>query len=106
MLFRHRDRVTQRSLAPDVYFTDGRGLFRVVAVLASAGSMLASIEDCLTLETAEYTAAELKTMPLRLVRGSRVDGRTEPRGASVTSVSHAFPVDHDVREVEHDFDRI
>jgi hypothetical protein len=43
--------VSSERLAPDSYVTDGKRLLRVVSHFeADAGSMFASLEDCLTLE--------------------------------------------------------
>jgi hypothetical protein len=106
MFFRRRDRVKPRQFVPGVYLTDGRSLFQVTSVLVGRGSMLVSIEDCLTLETRDYAAVELKAMPLRLLSGKLLDGGGRPECASVRPPSHPLQIDHDIREAEHDLDRI
>ena len=61
-------RETVERCAPGVYLTDGRDLFRVVSRLgAESGRMLASLEDCRTLDVCHYTPDELYRMQLRLV---------------------------------------
>jgi hypothetical protein len=56
-------------LVPDGYVTDGKRLLRVVSHFeADAGSMFASLEDCLTLEVRPYSPGELTAMRLRSVR--------------------------------------
>lgn len=67
---RHRI-VTMPSerLVPDSYVTDGERLLRVVSRFeADAGSVFASLEDCLTLEVHPYSSGELSGMRLRPVR--------------------------------------
>jgi hypothetical protein len=59
---RRRRRAKQRRLAPGSYLTDGQKLFRVNSLLVSGASMLATIEDCLTLETRSCSATELDRM--------------------------------------------
>lgn len=61
-LTRRRRRAKQRRLAPGSYLTDGQNLFRVNSLLVSGASMLATIEDCLTLETRSCSATELDRM--------------------------------------------
>jgi hypothetical protein len=61
-------RETVEDCVPGVYLTDGRDLFRVVSRLGSdGGRMLASLEDCVTLEVSHYTPDELYRMQLRRV---------------------------------------
>jgi hypothetical protein len=52
--------------------TDGRRLFRVVSQFAFAGDhVVASLEDCLTLDVRAYSPDELHAMGLRAVRTGR-----------------------------------
>jgi hypothetical protein len=52
------------------YVTDDRRLFRVVSQFAFAGDhVVASLEDCRTLEVRDYSPGELHAMGLRAVRG-------------------------------------
>lgn len=54
------------------YVTDGRRLFRVVSQFAFAGDhVVASLEDCLTLDVRAYSPDELHAMGLRAVRTGR-----------------------------------
>ena len=56
-------------LTADSYFTDGKRLLRVVSRFeADAGSMFASLEDCLTLDVRPYSPGELRAMRLQMVR--------------------------------------
>ncbi len=51
------------------YVTDGQRLFRVVSQFAFAGDhVVASLEDCLTLDVRAYAPGELHAMGLRPVR--------------------------------------
>ncbi len=51
------------------YVTDGRRLFRVVSQFVFAGDhLVASLEDCLTLDVRAYSPDELHAMGLRAVR--------------------------------------
>lgn len=62
-----------KMLAPGSYVTDGRRLFRVVSQFNPGGrDVLASLEDCLTLEVASYAPDELYSMGIRRVS---MDGR-------------------------------
>lgn len=106
MFFRRRRQTKQRQLTPGAYLTDGRGLIRVISVLVSGRSMLVSIEDCLTLETRDFAAAELEAMPLRLVRRTRLEGLGQRASVAPCPQSPRLQADHDTREVEHDLDRI
>ena len=106
MFFLRRRHAKQRQFAPGAYLTDERGLFRVISVLVSGSSMLVSIENCLTLETREYAATELEEMPVRLVRRSHLENFGQPARASTHRQSPPLRVDHDIREAEHDLDRI
>jgi hypothetical protein len=63
-----RRRLRPRDLAPDSYVTDGRALLRIVDRLAAGGSILVSVEDCLTLEPATAAARELEAMGFRPLR--------------------------------------
>jgi hypothetical protein len=71
-LLRRRDQRIGRRLAAGSYLTDGERLFRVTSLFIHGRSLLASIEDCLTLETRTYADSELGAMRLRRVRGKRV----------------------------------
>jgi hypothetical protein len=106
MFFRRRPHAKQRQFAPGAYLTDGHGLFRVISVLRSGRSMLASIEDCLTLETREFAAVELEAMSMRLVRRTRLEGLGQPASVLTCPQPRRLQADHDMREVEHDLDRI
>lgn len=56
------------EFVPGIYLTDGCRLFRIVARLVRKDEYsLASLEDCLTLDVASYSADELFAMRLRLV---------------------------------------
>ncbi len=51
------------------YLTDGHRLFRVVSQFVFAGDrVLASLEDCLTLDVRAYAPSELYELRLRQVR--------------------------------------
>lgn len=51
------------------YLTDGRRLFRVVSQFAFAGDhVVASFEDCHTLDVQAYAPSELCTLGLRIVQ--------------------------------------
>ena len=61
-----------RPFATDSYLTDGRRLYRVVSQFSpGAAELVASLEDCLTLEVSAYGPSELYSMRLRPVRGAR-----------------------------------
>ena len=51
------------------YVTDGQALYRVLSQFATVGDdVLASLEDCRTLEVHAYAPGELSAMRLRTVR--------------------------------------
>lgn len=68
-----RRRRRRRSPAVDSYLTDGQKLFRVSSLLDDGRSVLAWIEDCLTLEMSAVTADELELTGWRSVRPACVD---------------------------------
>lgn len=82
-LHRRDQRIGRRQLAPGSYLTDGQRLFRVTSLFVNGRSMLASIEDCLTLETRAYADSELGTMRLRRVRGKRAEAPASPPGSDM-----------------------
>ena len=70
---------SSRAAAPTLdsgaYVTDGTRLFRVVQPMRPLrGQASAVLEDCLTLESRSYIAAELWEMRVRLVRGATSGG--------------------------------
>jgi hypothetical protein len=72
LALRHRLRRRERSFAlprSGGYLTDGHRLFRVVSQFAFAGDrVLASLEDCLTLDVRAYAPSELYELRLRPIR--------------------------------------
>ncbi len=71
---------------------DGRALLRIVDRLAADGSILVSVEDCLTLEPVAAAARELEAMGFRPLRSA--DTRT---GGPLSLV----PADRSWRAVVH-----
>jgi hypothetical protein len=62
---------TPPTLDVGAYVTDGTHLFRVVVPMRPlCGRFSAMLEDCVTLESRSYTAADLYHMRVRLVRGT------------------------------------
>jgi hypothetical protein len=72
LAIRHRLRRRESSFSlprSGGYLTDGRRLYRVVSQFAFAGDrVLASLEDCLTLDVRAYAPSELYELRLRPVR--------------------------------------
>lgn len=65
---RHRRRrPRRRDLSPGRYLTDGCRLLRVLGRFEIPGSMLLSVEDCVTLERHVYAEIELERLRLRRV---------------------------------------
>ncbi len=77
LTLRHRHRHVRRAPPAGLpgngsYVTDGRMLFRVVSQFAFTGDhVLASLENCLTLDVRAYTPHELYAMRLRPVGTKR-----------------------------------
>lgn len=66
------------DLEPSAYLTDGFRLFRVISGFSyPPENSRAALEDCATLEVSSYSADELWSMGLRLVREPKPDS-TEP----------------------------
>lgn len=66
---RRRSPRLESNLRPGAYVTDGRGLFRCISIdhVAPAETTVL-LEDCMSLDVALWTMAELITVDLRVVR--------------------------------------
>jgi hypothetical protein len=68
-------RANAATLDGEAYVTDGTRLFRVVEPMRPlCGRLSAVLEDCVTLESHAYTAADLWEMRVRLVKGATAGG--------------------------------
>lgn len=89
---RHRRRRPhRRDLAPGRYLTDGHRLLCVLGRFEIPGSMLVSVEDCVTLERHAYAEVDLDQLRLRRVWTPAKSPATAPAAPDPVGIGSIGP---------------